>query len=418
MTGIRFSSIALLLLLAGSSILHSAENKLGIDVYSFSKRSNIHKIIPSLDGGFLLLGTYFFDELNYDLIVMKLTSSGAVSWKRVIGETKTLGSFESGVDLIRRSDGTIVALGGERVYQLNSAGNLLRKEEFHGGNIRKIVSSPDGGYYLAGDTPQPGDLVKRNLFLTKVNAAGDIEWTRIYRHVTGTLFLTFLRPVVNGYLMGGYIYGDPNTYLLKVSLAGNIIWQKKLLLPNLIPQGYASGNKIYLIDSGSGSIGRIRVIRLSQLGEVLWSREIRSGDLRLEAARAGPLGTVIIVGKSSNSPSSAFLLKLSATGRVQSLSTFPESTGIESILAFRDHFTVLAKRFNNQTRGSDPVVMNTLLSGEIPGCFSSVGIPYTVLSPAVSSGSSQIVSETAEATLTAVTAKITPVTHKRIHICP
>lgn len=411
-----FSIFAVLLIASGH--LSSAENNFGINLYSFSKRSDIHKIIPSNDGGFLLLGTLFFNDLNYDVIVIKINSAGGVLWKRVIGEIKTLGSFESGVDLIQRSNGTIVILGGGRIYELNGAGQILRKEEFNGGDIRRIVSSPDGGYYLAGDTPQPDNLVKRNLFLTKVNSAGAIEWTRIYKHSSGTLFLTFLRPVVNGYLMGGFISGNPNTYLLKVSSAGNIIWQKKLLLLNLIPLGYSSGNKIYLIGSTTGSVGRARVIRVSQSGEALWSREISSGDLRVEAARVGLSGSVIIVGKNTNSSTGNFLMKISATGKVQSLSSLPESSEIESILSFRDQFIILAKRFNNQTRSSDTLIMNTSTSGEIPGCFSPANIIFSSNSLPVSAASSLITSEAAAATLTAVTAKITPISHTRIQICP
>lgn len=414
----RILGLLIILPLVAAGYLYSAGNNFGIDIYSFPKRSNIHKIIPSTDNTFLLLGTYFFNELNYDVFVIKLNSSGGIIWKRVIGETKTLGSFESGTDLIRRSDGTIVVLGGGRVYQLNAAGNILRKEEFHGGDVRRILSSPDGGYYMGGDTAESGNPVKRNLFLTKVNADGNIEWTRIYKHSTGALSLTFLRPVVNGYLMGGFIYGNPNTYLLKVSSAGNIIWQKKLFLPNLIPIGYTSGDKIYLVDSGSRAIGRMRVIRLSQSGEILWSREISSNDLRVEAARVGPSGSMVIAGKSMNSPTGNFLLKLSSTGTVQSLSSFPESSEIEAILTFRDHFIVLAKRFNNQTRASDTVVMKTLPSGEIPGCFTEAILPFNVLSPAVISGSSQIETQVSDATFTSVIARITHVTHTRVHLCP
>lgn len=411
-----FFSLAILFLLISSS--YAAASGPGATLYSFEKGTDIHSMIPAGDGGWLLLGTYFFNELNYDVIVMKVNSAGAVTWRRVIGETKTLGSFEGGVDLIRRTDGTIVVVGGERIYQLNAAGTLLRKEEFKGGAIRRIVSSPDGGYYLAGDTEDPGDRLKRILFLTKVNAAGLIDWTRTYRHPTATFFLTFLRPVISGYLLGAVVTGNPNTHLLKVSASGEILWQRKLRLPKLVPLGYAGGDKIYLADSGTDKVGRIRVIRLSQSGSVMWSRQITSGDLRINAARIGPSGGMIIVGDRSTTPSSAFLLNLSSAGKVQSLTTFPGLSSVESIFPFQDHAIVLAKQFNSRIRGSDAVFMETRSTGEIPGCFKPAAITYTVTSPSVPSGSSGITTSLAEATLTPVDAIITPVNLTVTHICP
>jgi hypothetical protein len=166
-------------------------------------------IIQTTDGGYITAGSAGSNDGDVsgyhgvytvfdDCWIVKMNSLGIVEWKKCLGGS-----------------------ANDRAYS--------------------IVQTTDGGYLIAGETSSvDGDVINSNTFnqcwIVKINSTGSIQWQKAFGGY-GQSSARYITPTTDG----GYIvsattsaadgdvtfnHGGSDIWILKLSNAGNIQWQK------------------------------------------------------------------------------------------------------------------------------------------------------------------------------------------------
>ncbi|MFI5171104.1 MAG: T9SS type A sorting domain-containing protein [Chitinophagales bacterium] len=239
------------------------------------EQDQLNSIHQTTDGGYIL-GGYSASDIsgdksdplvpgvlfNTDYWIIKLDSAGAIQWQNDIGGSdfdylETIqetadggyivgGNSSSGIS----GDKTEACVGNPDywILKLDATGAIVWQNTI-GGNfidhLSSITPTPDGGYFVAGYSGSgiSGDKTEGvsgvyDYWILKLNSTGAIIWQNTIGG-TGDDFLYHAERISSGgYILAGKsnsgISGDKteanlgaNDYwIIKVSNAGNIIWQK------------------------------------------------------------------------------------------------------------------------------------------------------------------------------------------------
>jgi len=149
----------------------------------FVERECVHQ---TSDGGYIMTGyTESYGGSDKDAFVVKLDSSGSVSWSKVFGES----SFDNFLSIQQTSDGGYIASGATDSYgkgghdiliaKLDSSGNLSWMKAYGEGSNEvaesNIIQTSDGGYVVTGYTKSYEDS-DGDLFVLKLDSSGNIDW--------------------------------------------------------------------------------------------------------------------------------------------------------------------------------------------------------------------------------------------------
>jgi hypothetical protein len=149
-----------------------------------SRYDGARSIQQTTDGGYILAGDTTSndgdvtgEDINYDIWVVQLNSSGTIVWQKIIGKPK--GDYAFSIQQTT-DGGYIVAAGTELtdgdlgepylydiwVFKLNSSGTILWEKTLGGSKIDvafSIQQTTDGGYILAGYTESnDGDVTGKH----------------------------------------------------------------------------------------------------------------------------------------------------------------------------------------------------------------------------------------------------------------
>jgi len=140
------------------------------------------------DGGYIIVGTTFSAGTAGDAYLVKIDGAGNFGWSQNFGGSL----YDEGVFINAHSDGSFVFLVRDsssvgrdidaRVIKADAAGNVLWNKVY--GGTRKdtpkmIQPTMDGGYVIAAITRSFG-LINPDMWILKLDAAGDTTWTRRY----------------------------------------------------------------------------------------------------------------------------------------------------------------------------------------------------------------------------------------------
>ena len=219
------------------------------------------------DGGYIIAGTTYSNNGDVsgnhstggasDAWVVKLTSTGTISWQKCFGGT----SGEWAWSIRQTSDGNYIFTGGASsnnngdvsglhgandiwVVKINTTGTILWQKCL-GGTLSEdatcIQQTSDGGYILCGTTYSTnGDITSyhgnREAWVVKLTSTGTITWQRCYG---GSLdeFLWYIEPTPDG---GYFVTGRTNSlngdvvglisqndiWALQLASDGAITWQR------------------------------------------------------------------------------------------------------------------------------------------------------------------------------------------------
>ncbi len=169
----------------------------------------IYNMVKTNDGGIVAVGfsestngTFSANHGKRDGIILKFDGAGNLVWKKILGGSND----EVFYDLIATTDGGFIVAGNSNSIDgdlqdittsvpLNFAGWLLKIDE--NGNIIwqhligneisagffRVVNGIDGGYFLAGSQVSylpdtPNHYGGSDIVITKVDATGNLEWTK------------------------------------------------------------------------------------------------------------------------------------------------------------------------------------------------------------------------------------------------
>jgi Concanavalin A-like lectin/glucanases superfamily/Domain of unknown function DUF11 len=289
---------------------------------------------------------------EFDFWIVKLTSTGTISWNKLIGGSDT--DFLS--DLNLTSDGGCVATGFSRSSQSGditdtnkwdkdflvvklSASGTVSWNKLLGGNKTEgpssIYQTPDGGYIVGGhsDTDNDGEVTNANhgyydMWLVKLNATGAVQWNKLYGGLNYEGLFALQIATDGGYILAGLSQssstgdvvgnnkGGYDAWVLKVDNVGNIVWKKLIggesdeFVENLYQNPDGSLMLVgYSTSSASGDIASINhgdfdywITKISAAGDIAWSKLYGgTGNDRAFSISKKNDGNLIISGITSSS---------------------------------------------------------------------------------------------------------------------
>ncbi|MBL7828661.1 MAG: T9SS type A sorting domain-containing protein [Saprospiraceae bacterium] len=364
-------------------------------------------IIQATDGSFLVVGKtastdgdIFGNHGSLDFWVLKLGIQGNILWKKLLG-----GSINDIARSISETqDGGFIVAGYSSSNDIDVVGNhggefdgwIVKLSKFGvkewakaiGGSKRDMIYSikatSDNGYIAVGYTnSSDGDVStsygKRDVWVVKLDAQGEIEWEKSYG---GSLDDESKSVVVcsdGGYLVVGETvsndgnvtgqHGNGDFWVLKLRPNGEIEWQKSLggAGYDIGSDGLETTSGDYVITGyvGSHNSGDVTghdqlgsfdywVVRLDKDGEIKWQKT--AGGTGPDWARylvASPQGGYLITGttasidgdvSSNTGPTDFWIIKVSEEGELQWQKTYggSQSDDCYSIAATNDNGYVLA----------------------------------------------------------------------------
>ncbi|GAB6138174.1 hypothetical protein JCM15060_13630 [Halanaerobaculum tunisiense] len=200
------------------------------------------------DGGYILSGTKTSNDGDKDALVLKLDSSGDISWEQKIKENKL---DEEGVSVTESDeDGYILSATKETVdgdtdvwiRKLNDNGSKDWEKNFGGDNDEtagNIQQTDDGGYIVSGT--QVTDAGDKDVYAIKLNETGTKEWdtSTIGIGGSGDEEANHIQQTMDGgYIIAGQSdstdipnnsnQGGDDLLLAKIDKDGNLEWQDLL----------------------------------------------------------------------------------------------------------------------------------------------------------------------------------------------
>jgi len=198
-----------------------------------------YSMVQTTDGGFAVAGrTESFGAGGYDLLVLKLNSSGDLQWARTFGGT----DWDWAYSIVQTTDGGYAVAGYTRsfgagdydflVLKLNSSGGLDWARTFGGtgwDEARSIVQTSDGGYAVAGYARSFG-AGGYDLMVLKLNSSGGLDWARTFGGTNYDYAYSITQTTDGGYAVAGktksFGAGDYDFLVLKLNSSGGLQWAR------------------------------------------------------------------------------------------------------------------------------------------------------------------------------------------------
>lgn len=140
-------------------------------------------IRPTSDGGYIATGfTTSSGAGGYDVLLVKLTSTGTVSWSKTYGTT----TDDMGFDVKQTTDGGYIITGNAKFSSSVSTGAIYLVKTDNAGVVtwsnmwgagignegKTVIQTSDGGYFVAGEGSNG------YFYVIKTSSAGAVTWSR------------------------------------------------------------------------------------------------------------------------------------------------------------------------------------------------------------------------------------------------
>jgi len=283
--------------------------------YGGEKDDYPHCIQKTNDGGYIVAGrssTFRTGESKWDLLILKLTSAGAIEWQKSYG-----GDDSDWMPVVRQTDddGYIVGastgsfgMGGSCgpyvtchdvwLVKLTSSGAVEWEKTYGGADseyLRSVDVTDDGGYVFVADTQSFG-MGDRDFWVVKVDGSGNVAWQKTYGGL-GSEAPSSIYQVDGGYFVGGVTTsagaGESDLWVLKLDQAGEPLWQKTYGGADNEYDGIlhvtSDGGCILFAETANsfgGDSYDLIAIKLSITGETEWQKLYNTSDESLSSDRA------------------------------------------------------------------------------------------------------------------------------------
>lgn len=244
-------------------------------------------VVEAYDGGYIVAGlTQSFGAAVYDIFAMKLDSNGDSVWVKTYGGD----DYESGGRIAKTFDSCYVIIGATRSYgggQPNTDNVFIIKIDSAGDTVwTKVYGGEyyDGGMQIAES--ENADLIAagysdNDIYIIKMLANGDTLWTRTFG-LQEPDCANDIHSVPNGYIFAGYSQsygaGDKDIYVAKINEGGDVIWKRVFgdEAYDIASSVTYAENGGFLIAGTTTSFGAgssdIYALSVDSLGDTLWTR--------------------------------------------------------------------------------------------------------------------------------------------------
>ncbi|MEO0005115.1 MAG: hypothetical protein ABIK49_03840 [candidate division WOR-3 bacterium] len=236
------------------------------------------------NGGCVMVGQRRTIRGDWDMLVIRVDSSGAMLWQKTSGTT----SDDVATAVCDANDGWVVVgntlrSGGYdiRLVKLDYEGNELWSRVM--GSLQPdlayaVARTGDAGFVIAGATYPAGSRFS-NVLLFKVNYWGELVWWRQYGDWSWDEARAILATAEFGFTIAGFSssYGaDMDFYLLRTDSLGELVWFQTFAIPGLqkaygltqIPEGFVLVGEGFL----PGEEAQLLLLRTDTAGNFVWQR--------------------------------------------------------------------------------------------------------------------------------------------------
>jgi hypothetical protein len=274
----------------GSSI-HAQDS--GATVFMGAKSDVGWGITATQDGGYLVVGgTDSVGAGKEDGLILKLDAQRHIQWSLVLGGPLD-DEFEQAV---QTPDGGYAVCGGSYSFnhvgssgwatpwlvRLNSSGQVLWQRYYvrpQAAWVWRIVNTLDGGFALCGVwwAPSTSGYPPQYSYLMKLSAAGEVQWQKAFGP-DDVILKGLCQLSTGGFAAVGYCYyagvSSPLEAVLRLDTDGNLLWYRRFEIPNDYNSSESPSAVTEARDGGivvgGGNPGQIR--KLDRDGNTLWSQ--------------------------------------------------------------------------------------------------------------------------------------------------
>ncbi len=193
-----------------------------------------YSIIQTSDGGFAAAGySNSYGPFNV-FNILKTDSIGILQWSRLIGET---GTGSVAYSIIQTSDGGFALAGGFTptgtgnydmyIVKLSSSGSIQWTRTLGGtgdDNANSIIQTTDAGFVVAGYTNSFG-AGNYDMYIVKLNSGGTLQWSRTVGGTGDDQTQSIIKTTDGGFAVAGYTTsfgaGANDFYIVKFDAGGN-----------------------------------------------------------------------------------------------------------------------------------------------------------------------------------------------------
>jgi len=398
---------------------------------------------PTADGGYAVAGmTQSFGAGDYDILVVKLDSSGDLSWARTFGGP----AYDDAVCVIQTPDRGFV-VGGTTynsaagdpdfsnpdllVLRLDDGGNLSWARSFGGPGddyFFSLALAPAGGFVVTGQTFSFG-AGSSDMLLMELDSSGNLSWARTFGGAGVDLAYSVICTADGGCALAGitesFGAGDRDFFLVKTDKSGNLSWARTFggegddaawSMTQAPDGGYVLAGRTESFGAGSYDF---LVLKLDKAGTLSWARTFGGeGDETANLVARAPDGGYAVAGYTQSfgaGSSDMFMLKMDKSGTLSWARTFGwwDHEGASSVAVTPGRGYVLAGATKSYGAGmSDFLVVKLDKDGNyqdcVEACSPETGKPTlqksspkpTVTTPGISDSSPKLSVTSPELTIT------------------
>lgn len=213
-------------------------NLLWFKTYGTSNNDAANSIVKSSDNGFAVTGiTYNTGNVDGNILILKMDSSGNLLWNKIIGGSSydaawgITFSLSGGYGITGQTQSFGAGANDAIIINLNSQGNLLWCKTIGTSNGEvgsDIVQLSDGGYVFTTHTAQN----QRDHSIVKFDSTGIFQWSK-YLSVSSSFTTTIklINSSDNGFITSSITNlgsGSRDIYISKFNSSGSNLWFKTI----------------------------------------------------------------------------------------------------------------------------------------------------------------------------------------------
>lgn len=322
--------------------------------YGGAHIEEFYDVLQTSDGGYAAVGYTSTNTAGYfDVYFIRTDAGGDTLWTRTYGGSV----YDYGYSVAETPDGGFIIAGRTSSFgrgwrcayfiRTDAYGDTLWTRA-HGGwgkeEAYSVIALAGGGYAAVGYTESYG-AGGADVWLMRLDAGGDTVWTRTYGGSLDERGEDIKRTADKGFIIAGSSSSfTPNLhdmYLVKVDAAGDTMWTRTYGGPEMehaysVSQALDEGFVVAGYTDSYGSGGRdAYIMRCDASGDTLWTKTL--GGARSDCGRSVeqiPGGGYMVCGWTFSMGAGngdAFLAALAPSGgcpQIQKVSDIPSDNGV------------------------------------------------------------------------------------------
>ena len=196
-------------------------------------------------GGYIVAGmTNSYGTGDSDAWILKLDENGGIVWQKTYG-----GTGGDWANSVRETTGGYIVAGSKNndywVLKIDTVGEVTWQKTYGGSGQDGgylIRTTKDGGYILAGYGDSSFSAGSWDIWVLKLTDSGAITWQKTYGGTGDDRTYSFEQTEDEGYIIAGYTHsfgpGFGDILLLKLNANGSIAWEKTFGSPSSVDYAY------------------------------------------------------------------------------------------------------------------------------------------------------------------------------------